>query len=87
MNTCGTCKHWGKDRLPYFPGLHPCRAVIAQHDVEKVSDDNGFDVEPPDGCYLAKGGTPKAVAVDGSGYFAALKTREDFGCVLWEAKS
>jgi hypothetical protein len=26
----------------------------------------------------------KAVTQDGSGYHAALKTREDFGCVLWE---
>jgi len=25
----------------------------------------------------------KAVVKDGSGYFAALKTRHDFGCVLW----
>lgn len=27
-----------------------------------------------------------AVAVDGSGYWAALRTRDDFGCVLFEPK-
>jgi hypothetical protein len=27
-----------------------------------------------------------AVVVDGSGYYAALKCREDFGCRLWQAK-
>jgi hypothetical protein len=28
--------------------------------------------------------TDKAVVVDGSGYFAALKCRSDFGCVYHE---
>lgn len=28
----------------------------------------------------------KAAVMDGSGYFAALRTREDFGCVLWDQK-
>ena len=27
----------------------------------------------------------KMIAVDGSGYYAALRTAPDFGCVLWEA--
>lgn len=86
MNTCGTCKHWGNDAFPYFAGLRPCLAVAAQHDVPKSSANDGMD---PTGAafYVAANGTPKAVAADGSGYFAALKTREDFGCVLWEVKS
>ena len=28
----------------------------------------------------------KAVVQDGSGFYAALKVREDFGCVLWRKK-
>ena len=84
MNTCGTCKHWGEDDFPYFAGLKPCLAVIHDVKVPKVEDADEVCVDGLGACYVAKHGTPKAVVSDGSGYFAALKTTECFGCVLWE---
>lgn len=87
-NRCGTCRHWGtpRDNGTETWGLRPCVAVIPKYDVAVLKDENGNDLwdenyEP------VPVNTPKAMVVDGSGYFAALKTAEDFGCVLWEAKS
>ena len=87
VNTCGTCKHWGKDDFPYFAGLKPCLAVMHDVAVDKETDGDGCYVDGGGACYVATGGTPMATVSDGSGYFAALKTREDFGCRLWEPKS
>ena len=86
MNTCGTCKHWGDEHFPYFVGLKPCLAVLHVSKIEMEEDEYG-PVDGVDACYVAKGGTPRAMVTDASGYHAALKTREDFGCALWEAKS
>lgn len=73
MNTCGTCKYFG----------------------DPVKDEN---VHVPTGYHVCAwvkqhddfGGataTESAVVVDGSGYFAALCVKEDFGCNKWESRS
>ena len=36
--------------------------------------------------YFHDAASAKAVPVDGSGYFAAICVREDFGCVDWEER-
>jgi hypothetical protein len=100
MNRCGNCKFWGKGARTY-PQASPedqttgewrqCGRV--QHDdharcrpEDDIRDEYDFDpiraeemVEDPIRRELA-------VVTDGSGYFAALKCREDFGCVLFEPK-
>jgi hypothetical protein len=77
METCGTCKHWklidAEEELIDDPRFGTCAAIPqGQSEWDEASDRNMVV------------GDWKAVAVDGSGYFAAIKTRECFGCVLHE---
>jgi hypothetical protein len=77
MGTCGTCKHWKRIDHEADPTSDPrygtCEAIPQAR--EEWDDDGDVSV---------MAGDWKAVAVDGSGYFAAIKTRECFGCVLHE---
>lgn len=77
---CGTCKFWGSDPQDDEiregnPGLwarvRPCAGVL--HDQEASG--------PYPYALVAE---RRAGVIDGSGYYASLRTREDFGCVLWE---
>ncbi len=88
INRCGTCRFWrGVDALDSWSwNLRPCGAVLQREDVPVVKDADGLDVMDDDGNKTPVV-MPKAMAVDGAGYYAALKTAEDFGCVLWEPKS
>lgn len=80
--TCGNCVFWGK------PGetemFRQCNGVI-HIELEAV---NANENEPPP--YRPRWrervgyvNSLSAVVVDGSGCFAALKTKEDFGCTLF----
>lgn len=86
MANCGTCRFWGADvtdairRSRYFNEVRPCSA-IRQNDAYLYSVDR--DREPPLAGPKA-GLSDKAEVVDGSGFFAALRTAADFGCVLHE---
>ena len=78
MNTCATCKYQGEayEHTDWVDG-EPVTTVTKFHQCNKIYWDNGGD------------GIPrhiKAYIVDGSGYFAALRCRDDFGCVDWKAK-
>ena len=85
MRTCGSCKHWDTkdhDALKEMD-VGVCGRVPHMErnpwpeDGLAYIDDPG---EPP------RYGDEPAHVVDGSDYFAALRTKENFGCVLWEAK-
>lgn len=90
MNTCGTFRYWGApteghDPRPSEKDFRPCRAVI--HDQENMSDDDALDycIDDERKAELsAIRAATKAVVIDGSGYFAALKTQDSFGCTLWQ---
>lgn len=98
--TCGNCKHWGVKPEEKIMGelkqdaiYRTCSAVI--HDelcLTKVDYDDAIDQhgDPRDEEELAEIASFRkahhAAVVDGSGYFAALKVREDFGCIDWEEK-
>ena len=90
--TCGSCRFW-----PTIPaaGFRPCARIPHDKRYPSLAEDDdsllGYALEDMDTdaereAYRAERARTKAVAVDGSGYFAALKTREDFGCILWEAR-
>lgn len=95
MNRCGTCAFWG-DEEHKGKKFRPCKAII--HDDEchnKMSEEAierrlRFDMDPDYRRRLKEEmemiNDQKAVTEDGSGYYAALKTRKDFACCLWEAK-
>ena len=91
MNTCGSCRYWGGPTKNYDPrsddkDFRPCRAVI--HDQDNLSSDDALDYCADDerkAEFKAIRDAAQAFVVDGSGYFAALKTRDSFGCTLWQA--
>jgi hypothetical protein len=73
--TCGTCKHWKRVDAESTdiedPRYGQCEAIPRA----EYEWDEDLDI------HVVKGDW-QAVAVDGSGYFAALRTRESFGCIL-----
>lgn len=84
MNLCGTCKWWGKGAYGPFGN---------------EEDDDGNELSQS-GPWRSCGRIPhthyqnepedvapenrRAVTCDGSDFFSAIKTAEDFGCVLHE---
>lgn len=98
--TCGTCKFWGEGVAqgddPPDCDYRPCGAVI--HDKRGHARAEKDDVETyledycPEHEYaetraeIAAIRKHKAIVHDGSGYYAALKTKDDFGCVLHQPK-
>jgi hypothetical protein len=72
MSTCGKCKHWSR------PGSQCNRQP------------GGGDENPTLGkCLLIESGEAgrddKAIAEDCGGYYAVFRTRDDFGCTLFQA--
>lgn len=77
MNTCGTCKYFGApageaEEEDEFSDVPP-----GYHICQLIEHTAGLRE-------LARG---PACLIDGSGYFAALCVREDFGCNQWEGKA
>lgn len=86
MTNCKSCKHWDKtERPPHFYENSEMIPVVGQwgtcERILRLSGDSygtppTLDEKTEDPAYLS----------DGSGYFASLTTRSDFGCSLWEAR-
>lgn len=89
MNLCGNCKFWGKVGDQPQNGFKTCQAVIHGRGGYVFEEQSEFDC-----CVIDESDSfikeqielrqKKALAVDGSGYYAAIKTKDDFGCVLFE---
>ncbi len=83
MNQCGTCKYWGENREK-GQDFRSCQAI--KHDAhyysEREEQDLWEDDEIKTTCEFKA--NHRAVVVDRSGCFAALRSRSDFGCVLYE---
>lgn len=81
MNTCGTCKYFGEPvtELQRYDDdtLDPIPSKF--HKCELLKMIRGEDEQDR----LA---IPAAV-IDGSGYFAALCVKEEFGCNQWVARA
>ena len=102
MSTCQTCKFWMFDRPDWqFDDLQigECKKVrkreTVEHDVreELHRADPSFDRYDSreseaiyDAALKEAYGKAGAIAVDGSGYYAALRTMGDFGCNRHEVK-
>jgi hypothetical protein len=82
---CGDCKHWkpathfddDTDAIVVLEGLGFCMAVQGEA-VQGDPDDTIANYN------ISRLGDRIAVPCDGSGYRAALLTRDRFGCVLFE---
>lgn len=68
---CGACRYWVK--LKSEDEYGECRALE-------------FDERSGGLKSLERTTKPLAVVVDGSGYYAALRSRAEFGCTEWKAK-
>lgn len=75
MNTCGTCKFFGVRNDGEYPSQHSTPEGYALCGRIQQYE-----------CYAGQEKTEKALAMDGSGYYAALCVTTDFGCTEWEAK-
>lgn len=84
MARCETCRNWSNAEPDWqFDQLimGRCAAIRQREDIlepaREIEDWDAREVE--EGRLLS---AEKAIAVDGSGYYAAIRTRGDFGCVL-----
>lgn len=96
---CGTCKHWGSPKeVAAGYDWRACQAI--KHDKDGNSADYKMELKEYEGQndeyeremygeYLEslENLKPfKAVACDGSGFYAALKTFDSFFCCLYESE-
>lgn len=96
MNTqpqCGSCKFWGTDE-EQGQIFRQCTRIIHQKRgtpgicLWKKDDPDFADEYREELAHDQKlASEHKAITLDGSGYFAALKCTDDFGCVYHEPKS
>lgn len=84
VNTCGTCKYFGKSLDREFwqeaggtvvvTRLHVCDLIKHLNEGNSDEEEALLKIEP-------------AGVIDGSGYHAALCVSEEFGCNQWASKS
>lgn len=86
---CSSCSHWSNAEADWqFDELvmGSCAAIKQREDIIEPARDafpDDWDARVVEEGRLLK--AEKAIAVDGSGYYAAIRTAPDFGCVLWQA--
>lgn len=90
MERCDTCAHWNFDeRDGEFDGLRMgrCAGIRQREDIiepaRAITDD--WDAREAEERRLLV--EAKAIAVDGSGYYAAVRTTPDFGCALHKPRA
>lgn len=76
-NLCGGCKYFGEEVMQLDDDYNEIPTGIHTCDRIKQIDWSGYYDDVP---------TEDAFVQDGSGYFAALRVRDNFGCVKWEKK-
>lgn len=94
MNTCGTCKYWGRDGYPLrFENCTAmeCTKIIMPDSLNRDDPNNPIETqyEKDESGRIVKAREYMrhlAFVQDGSSYRADLITRPDFGCVLWEQR-
>lgn len=88
--TCETCRHWKFAEDDWeFDGLRMgkcARIQMRQEIADSVTFPEGVERWDEAGEKLVGAAmlASKAIAVDGSGYYAAIRTAPDFGCTLHE---
>lgn len=73
MKKCKTCKYWETERQN-LPNTGACRRIPGPDDLDRKRS-NSEDIHDE-----------LAIVEDGSGYYAALITKGDFGCILHEGR-
>ena len=84
---CSSCSHWSNAERDWaFDAviMGSCAAIKQREDIVSPAREIGdWDAREAEEQRLLQ--AEKAIAVDGSGYYAAIRTAPDFGCVLWKA--
>lgn len=80
---CETCQHWGDGDSDDTGAFRRCLAVI--HAALGTEDGDCIEDDATGGLAESVLEHP-ALVIDGSGYFAALKTQASFSCALWEQR-
>lgn len=92
MKRCKTCKHWDKlygisygkcDKVAHVKDNSPTHVANRMNEADCIGNDDMMQEASDEGFLWDECGSP-AVLEDGSGYYAALVAKEDFGCVLHE---
>ena len=81
---CKNCKHFGGARTE-ISGFGDCTRIVPISELlMRVEGDENYVLK-----YYHHDGSvfdDPAMTKDGEDYFSVLIVKEDFGCVLWEAK-
>lgn len=88
MGRCKTCKYWRFDKRDWEydeTGLGQCARIRQRENICEPARliEDWDDREKEEQRLIIEA---KAIAVDGSGYYAAVRCVSDFGCVLHELK-
>ena len=76
---CVSCRHWEPEEPEHNnPEVRRCRRVYPWHDATQW--DENYEARQ---LTVDRSGD-LAFAQDGSGYYACLLTRAEFGCVQWD---
>ena len=88
MQTCKTCKHWTSTSDSGFGADRRADRICRPIDPDTYElMDLGYEVrecQSPLLCWFETPGPNEAALIDGSEYYAALLTGENFGCVNHE---
>lgn len=89
MKTCETCELWKFERRDWEYDelrLGECKGIKQRSSIESDALDAAGNPDrwstKGEAAIKAAMLATKAIAVDGSGYYAALRTAPDFGCIL-----
>ena len=87
METCKTCIHWTKPASDDYESKPICNPTDPDTFSAMVLDYGIRICKSPRLLWFASPGRDEAALIDGSEYYAALITGEDFGCTNHEAQS
>lgn len=87
LERCQTCKHWMTDKSDWEferRGVGDCKAIPTHEELQNAAHKDheswfGDDADARENSAIQ---SARAYTIDGSGYYSALRTRPDFGCVL-----
>jgi len=78
---CKTCKHFG-GASAQNSGFGDCTRIMAKAELNVKYKNDRFEYYNLDGSTF----DDPAMTKDKEDYFSVLRVKENFGCVLWEAK-
>jgi hypothetical protein len=82
---CKTCKHFGGARAE-ISGFGDCTRIVPLSELLVRAEAEGENYISKYYNHDGSVFNDPAMTKDGEDYFSVLRVKENFGCVLWEAK-